>query len=673
MELENKPMQGQAVNEVKPPEAMAPTVQAIGPEQLKKFTQVLQKYKSGKTQTESRIVASENWWKLRNSMEEKKNSNVGSDGSFMSVSGWLHNVIVSKHADAMESFPEPNILPREESDKKEAQRLSDIVPCILEQNQFEETYSDAMWQKIKSGTGVYKVVWDASKLNGLGDISVEQVNLLNIYWEPGVTDIQRSRYFFHTELCDKDVLEEQFPQLAGKLNGKGFMSTKFLYDDHVDIENKHTVIEVYYHKYVNGKNTLQYCKYVGDQVLYATENEQRRPTQQVVDPESGMAVEVEAGLSMAETGLYDHGKYPYVFDPLFPIEGSPCGYGYVDICRNPQMEIDMLKTSFVKNAMVGATPRYFSRGDGSVNEEEFLDLSKAIVHVNNASEDALRRIEHNSLDGMYVNVLDRTIQELRETSGNTETSTGNIQSGVTAASAIAALQEASGKGSRDSTQASYRAYMQIVDICIELIRQFYDLPRQFRIVGEYGMQQFISYSNEGIQPQHQGVDFGQDMGYRKPVFDIKVSAQKRNVYTKVSQNELALQFFQMGFFNPQMTDQALMCMEMMEFDGKDMIMQRVAQNGTMFQKLQQYMQIALALAQQYEPATAEMIAQDVMTFMGGGAGAAPAAGGNAQMFQSDHIAGLGKNEPTNVTNARQRSGNASQPSADGPTRKGSKK
>ena len=673
MEFEHNPMQEQPVTEVKPPEAMAPTVQAIGPEQLKKFTNVLEKYKSGKTQTERRIVESENWWKLRNSMEEKKATNIGKDDGFMSVSGWLHNVIVSKHADAMESFPEPNILPREEMDKEEAKRLSDIVPCILEQNQFEETYSDVMWQKIKTGTGVYKVVWDASKLNGLGDISVEQVNLLNIYWEPGVTDIQRSRYFFHTELCDKDLLEEQFPQLAGKLKGKSFMSTKFLYDDHVDTENKHTVIEVYYHKYVNGKNTLQYCKYVGDQVLYATENEQRRPTQQVRDSETGMMVEVEAGLSMAETGLYDHGEYPYVFDALFPIEGSPCGYGYVDICRNPQMEIDLLKTSFVKNAMVGATPRYFSRGDGSVNEEEFLDLSKAIVHVNNASDDALRRIEHNSLDGMYVNVLDRTIQELRETSGNTETSTGNIQSGVTAASAIAALQEASGKGSRDSTQTSYRSYSKVVYLCVENIRQFYDLPRQFRIIGQYGMQEFISYSNEAIKPQHQGNDFGQDMGYRKPVFDIKVSAQKRNVYTKVSQNELALQFFQMGFFNPQMTDQALMCMEMMEFDGKDMLMQRVAQNGTIFQKLQQYMQIALALAQQYDPASAEMIAQDVMTFMGGAAGAVPAAGGSTHMFQSDHIAGLGKNEPTNVTNARQRSGNASQPSADGPTRKGSNK
>ena len=661
MELEHKPMEVQT------------DVQAIGPEQLKKFMQVLQHYKSGKSHTENRIISSESWWKLRNTIEEQKTTSIGKDGGFKSVSGWLHNVIVSKHADAMESYPEPNILPREEGDMPDAKMLSDIIPCILEQNQFEETYSDAMWQKLKTGTGAYKVVWDAGKLNGLGDISVECVNLLNIYWEPGVTDIQKSRYFFHTELCDKDLLEERYPKLKDKLKGKGFMSAKFLYDDNVDTANKHTVIDVYYHKYVNDKNTLQYCKFVGDQVLFATENETQRPMQKAIDPVTQMPVMVETGPSMAESGLYDHGKYPYVFDPLFPIEGSPCGYGYVDICRNPQTEIDLLKTSFVKNAMVGATPRYFSRGDGSVNEDEFLDLSKAIVHVNSASDDALRRIEHDTLDGIYVNVLDRTIQELRETSGNTETSTGNIQSGVTAASAIAALQEASGKGSRDSTQAAYRAYMLIVELCIELIRQFYDMPRQFRIIGEYGAQQFISYTNTGIQPQYQGNDFDQDMGYRLPVFDIKVSAQKRNVYTKVTQNELALQFFQMGFFNPQMSDQALMCLDMMEFDGKDGIMQKVAKNGTLFQKLLQYMQLALTFAQVAQPQVAESIAQDIMATMSGG-GAVPMAGGNAQMLQSDHIAGLGKMEPTIVKNARNRSGDASQPHGGEVTaRKGNKR
>jgi hypothetical protein len=529
--------------------------------------------------------------------------------------------------------------------------LSAIIPCVLEQNNFEETYDDAMWRKMKGGTAVYKTVWDKNKLNGLGDISVECANILNLYWEPGITDIQKSRYFFHTELCDKDLLEQRYPeQLKGGLKGDAFVSSKFLYDDHVDTENKVTVIEVYYHKHINGKTTLQYVKYVNDVVLYATENE----TQPMVDEMGQMKP------PMALTGLYDHGKYPYVFDALYPIEGSPCGYGYVDICQNPQTEIDLLKTSFIRNARVGALPRYFSRGDGTINEEEFLNLENPIVHCpGGVDENALRRIEHTSLDGNYINVLDRTIQELRETSGNTETSTGNVSSGVTAASAIAALQEASGKGSRDSTQSSYRAYSEIVEMCIELIRQFYNLPRKFRILGEYGAEQYVSYTNQGIQPQDQGVDFGQDMGMRLPVFDVKVSAQKKNVYTKVTQNELAIQFFQMGFFNPQMTDQALMCLDLMEFDGKDGVMQKVAQNGTMFDKLMQYMQLSLMLAQAAAPQYVEQIAMDMQNM---GMQAGPSMGGGApQMMQSDNIAGTGKKEPTIVANARARSAKSTQP------------
>ena len=645
MEIEKRP-ELQVVKPANEPSAPihTPIVERIGAEQLKAFTKTLEEYKAGKVQTEQRILASENWWKLRNSIEEQKDSKAAGDEGFKAVSGWLHNVIVSKHADAMKAYPEPNVLPREQGDKGEAMMLSAIIPCVLEQNNFEATYSDTNWQKLKTGTGCYKAVWDTSKLNGLGDISVERVNLLNVYWEPGVTDIQKSRYFFHTELEDKDVLEERYPQLKGRLKGQSFFSTKFLYDDHVKTENKHTVIEVYYHKYFQGKNTLQYCKYVGDQVIYATEN----------DPE------------MMIRGLYDHGRYPYFFDALFPIEGSPCGYGYVDLCRNPQMEIDLLKTAMVKNAMVGATPRYFSRLDGNVNEEEFLDTTKPIVHVNgNVDEATLRRIEHNGLDGMYVNLLDRSIDELRETSGNTEAATGSTPGSVTAASGIAALQEAAGKTSSDSTQASYRVYSDLVDMCIELIRQFYDMPRKFRILGQYGMERYVTYTNQGIKPQHQGNDFGQDMGYRLPVFDIKVSAQKKNVYTKVAQNELALQFFQLGFFNPQMVDQALMCLEMMDFDDKDIIMQKIAQMGTMQQKLIQYMQIAMSLAQATNPALAQQIAMDIAS-VGGGAGIPMGMGmAHPHIAQASNIEGVPKEEHAVVRNARQQSNEAAQPNSDG--------
>ena len=171
-------------------------------------------------------------------------------------------------------------------------------------------------------------------------------------------------------------------------------------------------------------------------------------------------------------GLYDHGLYPFVFDQLWPVEGSPCGYGYVDLSMNPQIQLDMLDTAFLKNAMVGATPRYFQRIDGAVNENEFLDLKKAIVHVNGTlDEQSLRVIDYKPLAGGYLNFYQNKISELRETSGNTESANGIYSGGVTAASSIAALQEAAGKTSRDSSRASYWAFSDLVNMVIELVRQ----------------------------------------------------------------------------------------------------------------------------------------------------------------------------------------------------------
>lgn len=615
------------------------TVPAIGKEQLQEFTQILKKYKAGKSHTDKRIIAAENWWKLRNSAEEEQelSKNDPKNPTFRAKSGWLHNVIASKHADAMEAYPEASFLPREQGDKAEAQILSDVVPVIMEQNQFEKTYSKAMWNKIKCGTAVYKIVWDPDKLNGLGDIAIEVINLLNLYWEPGISEIQKSRYVFQTELVDKDIILEQHPELQDKLKGQDVISSKFAYDDAVPTDNKATVIEVYYHKMVQGKRTLQYCRYVGDSVLYATENSE-----------------------LAERGLYDHADYPFVFDILFPIEGSPCGYGYVDLGKNPQTMVDLLNTSFIKSARMGASPRVFSRLDGNVNEEEYADPDKSVVHVSGALDDlSIKVIPHSTLDGAYLNVAQGAINELRETTGNTEASTGTAPAGVTAASAIAALQEASGKGSRDSTKASYRAFAEVTRLCVELIRQFYDMPRQFRITGEHGAQQFVSYQNSGLQAQMQMGADGKPAGYRLPVLDIKIVAQKKSTYTRIAQNELALQFFGLGFFNPQMTDQAVMCLDMMDFDGKDELIMKIQKNGTMAQKLQMYQQMAMMLAAEAKPDLVPQIQMD----MAGGAGGMQA----PQMMQGTDSLEMPKdpagdpNESSHMQKAREQAANASQP------------
>ncbi len=542
---------------------------------LEELTRILQGYKAGKANLERRVVAAENWWKLRNAAEESRES-AFSDGGFRSKSGWLHNVIVSKHADAMDAFPEPVVLPREPDDGAEAGMLSSIIPVVLAQNRFEDVYSEALWQKLKTGTGVYKVVWDASRLHGLGDVEICAVDLLNLFWEPGVADIQESRYFFHTALEDNELLEERWPVLRGTLRGGSFTATRFVSDDAVPTSGKSTVIDCYYKKWEEGRQVLHYVKYVGDTLLYSSENEGRP--------------------------LYDHGLYPFVFDALFPVEGSPCGYGFVDLCKNAQTAIDLMDSAFIRNTMVGATPRYFKRQDAGVNEEEFLDLSKPLVAVDGSlGDDALKVIDFRPLSRQYIEYQRERIRELRETSGNTETSTGNLAQGVTAASAIAALQEASGKGSRDSTRGSYRAFGQVVGLVIELIRQFYGAPRRFRILGRFGAQEFVTYSNTALLPQSLGALAGEQPGLRVPEFDVEVKAQKASSYSRLSQNELALQFYHLGFFDPARSEQALLCLGMMDFDGREELVERLRRLGGERTQLLAFRELALTLARKYAP------------------------------------------------------------------------
>ena len=613
--------------------------QVIGKEQVQKAYQILLKYKEGKANLEKRIIENEQWYKLRHwecMRDEKK--------AIQPTSAWLFNCIANKHASAMDNFPSPNVLPREEGDKAEAEMLTSILPVILDQCEFEQTYSDVWDDKLKGGTGIYGVFWDKSKLNGLGDISIKPISLINLFFEPGITDIQRSRNLFHVELADNDLLVSAYPQLQGKLGTSTLDLNKYVYDDSVDTTEKSAVVDWYYKKNQNGKNVLHYCKFVNDEVLFATEN----------DP------------NFAETGWYEHGMYPFVFDVLFAVKGTPAGFGYIDVGKDAQAYIDRGNQAIMSNMLANAKPRFFIRTDGGVNEEEYADTNKDFIHTDgNLGQDSILAVQGKPLNDIYVSVVNNKVDELKETTGNRDISTGGSTSGVTAASAIAAMQEAGSKLDRDGNKASYRAFRKLCLMCIELIRQFYDLPRCFRIIGENGAARYVQYSNQGILPQDQGgMEMGVDMGYRLPLFDIEITAQRQSPYSKMAQNEMALQFYQVGFFNPQMSDQALACLDMMDFDRKEFIMQKVAQNGTMYQQMMAMQQQMMMLAQMVDQAKGTNIAAHLMAQFGGGA--APVnMGGNPIANNVEHTEALGgkegATEPTNTKKARERVAQSTDP------------
>ena len=575
--------------------------EVIGTEEVAKAAQLLQQYKSGKAALDTRIVDNELWFRMRH---WKNYKNKMMEDKPTPASGWLFNSIANKHADAMENYPEPNVLPRAADDEKTAKVLSKVLPVVLEQADYEQAYSDTWWRKLKQGTGVKGIFWDPTKRSGIGDIAIKSMDILMLYWEPGVMDIQESPNLFSLSLEDNDQLKAKWPQMDGH-TGSTLEVAKYIHDENISTADKSVVVDWYYKKArPEGQPLLHYCKFCNGVVLYASEN----------DPQ------------YADRGFYDHGQYPFVFDPLFIEEDSPAGFGYIDVMKDTQTAIDEMNHAMDENIKLAAKPRFLLSDAAGVNEEELADWSKDIVHVAGGIRDGiLSPLQTAGLQGNCISYRDARVSELKEISGNRDVSQGGTTSGLTAASAIAALQEAGSKLSRDMLKSAYRAFAKECYLIIELMRQFYDEERVYRITGPTGQTEFVPFSGQALRPQPVGMVGGVELGAHEPVFDITVSAAKKSTFNRLSQNETAKECYQLGFFAPANADAALAALDMMDFEGIEKVRERVQQNGTLYQQLQQAMEQVQKMAGLLD----QMTGSNMSAAAGAAAQAAGASGGGS--------------------------------------------
>ena len=578
---------------------MTAAEEVIGTEEVAKAAQLLQQYKSGKAALDTRIVDNELWFRMRH---WKNYKNKMMEDKPTPASGWLFNSIANKHADAMDNYPEPNVLPRAADDEKTAKVLSKVLPVVLEQADYEQAYSDTWWRKLKQGTGVKGIFWDPTKRRGIGDIAIKSMDILMLYWEPGVMDIQESPNMFSLSLEDNDQLKAKWPQMDGH-TGSTLEVAKYIHDENISTADKSVVVDWYYKKArPEGQPLLHYCKFCNGVVLYASEN----------DPQ------------YADRGFYDHGQYPFVFDPLFMEEDSPAGFGYIDVMKDTQTAIDEMNHAMDENIKLAAKPRFLLSDAAGVNEEELADWSKDIVHVAGGIRDGiLSPLQTAGLQGNCISYRDARVSELKEISGNRDVSQGGTTSGLTAASAIAALQEAGSKLSRDMLKSAYRAFAKECYLIIELMRQFYDEERVYRITGPTGQTEFVPFSGQALRPQPVGMVGGVELGAHEPVFDITVSAAKKSTFNRLSQNETAKECYQLGFFAPANADAALAALDMMDFEGIEKVRERVQQNGTLYQQLQQAMEQVQKMAGLLD----QMTGSNMSAAAGAAAQAAGASGG----------------------------------------------
>jgi hypothetical protein len=520
----------------------------IGKEQIDKARAKLEMFKAAKGAINATIKFNEEWFKRRY-QEYAVNGNDATGDTVplkkgvVSQTAWLFNSVMNFVGDASDNHPRANIIPTEAQDEEEAYLLSKVIPVELRRMGFEQVYDDNQYVKGVQGWCLYTHGCDRETKT----LYVKDAQILNFYWDLEKKDIQDSSDVFYLTQMDRDELLRDYPKLEKELPHNDGDFERYPDNPTNSQPTKVTVVDWYYKKRNKaGKRVLHYCKFVGDAVLYASEND----------------------TELAERGWYDHGEYPFEIDVLYPLQGQAAGFGKVAVGLNTQQNIDRINKSLVENALWGSRPRYFYKEANGINEADFLDVTKTLIKYTTGDGNTdIFPVTVPRIDGNVLNLQFSMIDEQRTNSGTTEVATGANPGSVTAAQAIGALQEAQGKQGRLSNRSSYRCYKRIIYKLIDLIRQFFDEDHFYRIVGEDGEAQYIKYNGQAA------VKDG-----RHPAYDIDITTERQSEYTRMSNNDLMLSFFSAGFFDPRLAPQALACLQQMDFDGKDELIRMIRAN-----------------------------------------------------------------------------------------------
>lgn len=538
----------------------------IDEKKVAEFESILYKYRDGKQFLDEKIKNDYEWWKQRHwHLLKGKQVAEGSKTVDMvnkepePTTAHLFSCIQNKHADAMDNIPELIFLPVSKDDEQTCSILNKIIPVVNERSKFTRAYSGCWYDKLIVGAGIYFVGWNQNLYYGLGDVEIKKVDPLKLFWKPGINNIQESPFTFYVEELPLSEVRELYPYL--EVTTGNHLALQEHPKQEQDIEQD--IVQLV-HCYYKVNNRIHYCYFSCGQVIYASENDER----------------------FKDTGYYLHGKHPFVIDSCYSIYDSPFGFSLLDVEKPTQELIDKYTQFTVKNVKDNAAGKKFYDRNSCVNLNDLQDPGKEYVAVNSINDGVIRHVEVKDITANMSGLINNKVAEMNETSGNRDFTQGGTVAGVTSASAIAALQESGSKGSRDLIKNTYEAMKEIGEMEIEIMRQRYQNTRFFRITGTEEEYDFVEFNNQDLLPREIEQEDGQPI-LHTPVFDVKIKAQKQSPFSTMANNEQYLNFFKAGMFNPQIADQALLCVELLEFEGKENLIRKLKENGTLLQTVQE--------------------------------------------------------------------------------------
>ena len=443
-------------------------------------------------------------------------------------------------ADQMDNMPETLMLPERAGLEEVAEDLADIVRHVLSRNDFEALHRRRVEDCFSTGTAVTQVAWDRDLDGGQGNIALIRWPIEAFLWDPSCENLQDGRAVYKISWHPMSWFQQHYPDRYLEIGSdeaeySGLGMAEAQESIRPADENRAMLIEYWYRLYDAGKRryTVNVALLAGGTLLSNTED------------------------------VYRHGMYPFVLDVYTPIEGLPVGDGLVQELAPMMRYVNRYASYIDMNLRMASKGRLLIDRNAGIDKDALTNWETDVVEGDRIDPSALQWLQTQPFSGMVTRQMMQLQADIKQDSGQNQFARGETVGGVTAASAISALQEAGGKITRLRTQGLNRGFREMVTQVMWLISQFYDRRRVLFITGRE-----VSASPERL--------FGQGC-FPAPPYTVQVQVQRRNPLRQQAQNELVLQAYQMSAQAGQHFPLSTL-FELLQVEGKERILPVLREN-----------------------------------------------------------------------------------------------
>lgn len=473
--------------------------------------------------------------------------------------------------------PKFEFLPQNPQDRDFADIMNQLAQADWQRYNWGYAFTEVIYDKNIYGTGLSCLEYDPKMNDNVGGLKFQSIDPLYSYPDPQAYDVNtRSRYFCYAEPLDVAEIKAEYPSKAAYIKPdlidliQGSRTDLGPLRFRSPVDNKVVIEGSGYQDFYEKDKALKLTVYCDDDEYLEEEINKTDPisgqsTSSFVQKKkypNGRKIVLcgEVLLSdPSDPNPYEDKEFPYQKVVNYVLPREFWGMSEVEQLEGPQKTFNKLVSFALDVLTLMGNPVWIVDTSAQIDTENLSNRPGLIIEKEPGSE--VRREQGVQLQPFVLQLIDRMKEWFDQVGGSNDITRGLNPSGVTAASAIADLQNAAQTRIRQKTRLNDFYLRNVGMQYASRVLQFYTVPQVYRITGNDGAQKFFKFHVSKDENGNRfgnlenlaenGASFGVNQVQLMGELDLRVTTGSSLPFSKAEKEQKVLNLFDRGIIDAQ--------------------------------------------------------------------------------------------------------------------------